>query len=87
MKAIATFNEIENKAIQDLLKAFGASGANIRIGQINAEGLTEVLIKLENCPLEKFELKGGLFDAVEEKPEEVEESEEAIESVEGEIVN
>ena len=91
MKMTATFNETEDKQLQEMVNAFKAQGASVRIGQVNENGTVDIVFVLAGCQLEGergVELKGKLFEEAEAQRKAAEEAQkaEAPEPVEGEVV-
>lgn len=69
MKIVATFSEIEDKQIQDLINTFKSQSANIRIIEVNQDGTVDIGLILIGCQLEDnkgIELKSKLFKEIEE---------------------
>ena len=93
MKMTATFNETEDKQLQEMVNTFKAQGASVRIGGVNENGGVDLIIILAGCQLEGergIELKGKLFEEAEAQrkaAEEAQKTETPAEPVEGEVVD
>lgn len=92
MKMTATFNETEDKQLQEMVNTFKAQGASVRIGQVNENGTVDIVFVLAGCQLEGergVELKGKLFEEAEAQRKAAEEAQKAetpAEPVAGEVV-
>ena len=91
MKMTATFNETEDKQLQEMVSTFKAQGASVKIGQVNENGTVDIIFALVGCQLEGekgIELKGKLFEEAEAQRKAAEEAQKAEtpEPIEGEVV-